>query len=337
MNNYQIQITQKGGPEVLQGIDKELSAPQSGEVQVKIKATGVAFADLLMRLGAYPGVPPFPFTPGYDIVGAVNALPNAPHQLQLGQLVAALTTTGGYAQYINLSEKELTPLPEGIDPIEASALVLNYVTAWQMLHRFAAVQPGESILVHGAAGGVGTALLQLALLSGLTVFGAASHSKHDLIQLLGAIPIDYRNEDFVARINQETNGRGVDVVFDGIGGNNLWRSAKALRPGGRLISFGFSSSVTHDQSNLINTLKTFVLLRMINLLGGKKARFYSIGDEKKKDLEAFKTDLSHLFNLLKEGQIKPVIAARLPLNQVAEAHRMLSASAVSGKIILVCD
>ena len=336
MKNHQILYQHKGGLDVIQPLDLDLAEPQDGEVCVQIIACGVAFADILMRLGAYPGAPAFPFTPGYDLVGRVISSGPRCNIFKPGQFVAALTVRGAYAAYINLPQEELVPLPNGVDPYEASASILNYVTAWQMLQRHALVQNGESILVHGAAGGVGTALLQLAALSGLKVFGTASHAKHDLVSSLGATPIDYHSEDFVSRILQVTRGRGVDVVFDGVGGSNLWRSARALRRGGKLIGYGFLQSYNQDHINNTQTILTFGMMPLI-MLQGKRVSFYSIGDEKKKDLAAFKNDLSSIFNLLKDHKINPVIGARFPLDQAAEAQRLLGSAAVSGKIILTCE
>src|SRR5271168_1456215 len=227
MHNTRVVLTALGGPEVLKVIEDDIGDPQANEVRVRILATGVAFADVLMRRGLYSGVPPLPYSPGYDIVGVVDAIGSGVKQWNSGDVVAALTMTGGYSRYIILPVSQLVRVPNGLDPAEAVSLVLNYTTAYQLIHRIAKLRQGQSALIHGAAGGVGTAALQLGLLAGLKMFGTASKPKHDLVAALGGIPIDYRNEDFVQRAN------GVDAVFDPIGGHNWMRSYRALGRGGR--------------------------------------------------------------------------------------------------------
>jgi NADPH2:quinone reductase len=207
MKNTRIVITALGSPSVLKPIQEDLPQPGAGEVGIKILATGVAFADVLMRYGLYPNTPPLPFTPGYDVVGVIEKLGDGVSGFTVGQTVAALTKWGGYSQFINLPVSELTSVPAGLDPAEAVSLVLNYVTAWQMLHRLAQLQPGQSVLIHGAAGGVGTAALELGRLAGLVTYGTASRAKHDLVIGLGGKPIDYKNEDFVSRVLECTAAR----------------------------------------------------------------------------------------------------------------------------------
>lgn len=247
MNYKRVVITRRGGPEVLKLVEERLPEPSPGEVRVKVLATGVAFADVLMREGLYHGVPPFPFTPGYDIVGVVES---GAKNLMPGQSVVALTKIGGYAEYLNVPEESLIPIPDGLDPAEAVSVVLNYLSAYQMLHRMARLQPGERILIHGAAGGVGTALLELGHLANLEMYGTTSQAKHPLIIRCGATPIDYRTEDFVTRI-QALTGDGVDAVFDPIGGKQWAHSYQALRGGGQLIGYGFSAATTDGRRDLL--------------------------------------------------------------------------------------
>jgi NADPH2:quinone reductase len=194
--NARMVLTGLGGPEVLKCVEEHLPKPGAGEVRVKILAAGIAFADVLMRRGLYPGTPKFPFTPGYDLVGNIDALGDAVSQFVIGQRVAALTMIGGYSRYTVVPAGRLVPVPDGLDPAEAVSLVLNYVTAYQMLHRVAKLREGQRVLIHAAAGGVGTAALQLGRLAGLEMFGTASKAKHQLVASLGATPIDYRSESF---------------------------------------------------------------------------------------------------------------------------------------------
>src|SRR5262245_31449892 len=185
----------------------------------------------MMREGVHPETPRVPFTPGWDLVGAVDRLGEGVSGIEPGQIVAALPISGAYAEFVCLPPRELVPVPSGVDAGEAVCLVLNYVTAYQMLHRSAHVRPGQRVLIHGAAGGVGSALVQLGRVAGLEVYGTCSARGAPAVTDLGGIPIDYQHQDFVAEVHRLTGG-GVDVVFDGIGGPHIWRSRKALRPGG---------------------------------------------------------------------------------------------------------
>src|SRR6516225_2330015 len=177
----------------------------------------------MMREGIHPETPRLPFTPGWDLVGVVDRLGNHVPQIEPGQIVAALPITGAYAEFVCLPEHELVPVLPGLDAAEAVSLVLNYVTAYQMLHRSAEVKPGQRVLIHGAAGGVGSALLQLGRLVGLEMYGTCSSRGAPAVSNLGGIPIDYKHLDFVKEIYRVTS-EGVDVVFDGIGGPHMWRS-----------------------------------------------------------------------------------------------------------------
>ncbi len=336
MKYKRVVISRKGGPEVLQVIEDELAEPAAGEVRVKILVTGVAFADVAARKGMYPTAPPIPFSPGYDIVGAVEGVGADVSSLSVGQTVAALLPHfGGYAEFANVPEDVLVPVPDGLDPAEAVSVVLNYLTAHRMLYGSARVRRGERILVHGAAGGVGTALLQLGREAGLEMYGTASKSKHELVSSLGATPIDHHGEDFVERIRSLTSD-GVDVVFDGIGGKNLSRSYSVLRRGGRLISFGFVAAI---QSGGIAVPLTFVRLFLRKLiLDGKKALFY--GDTPafvRKDNSWYRQSLAALLKLLAEGKIKPVVGERIPLAEAARAHKLMEEASVIGKIVLICS
>ena len=233
----------------MQLVEDDISDPQSGEVRLRIQATGVSFADMLMREGIHPEARQKPFTPGWDVVGVVEKLGNGVTSVAVGERVAAMPIVGGYAEYICLPESELVAVPIGVDPAEAVCMVLNYTTAYQMLHRSAKAQSGETALIHSAAGGVGTALLQLCKLRGVTTYGTASARKHETVKTLGGVPIDYRHVDFVEQVRDAT-GRGVDIVFDGIGGWSLRRSFQALGRGGRLIAYGFQSSLHQGKRSI---------------------------------------------------------------------------------------
>ena len=330
--NRRVVVSGLGGPEVLQLAEEMLPAPHPGQVRVKVLATGVAFADVLMRLGLYPDTPPFPFTPGYDIVGDVDALGPGVTNFRAGQRVAALTMTGGYAQFTIVPATNLVPVPDGLDPAEAVSLVLNYVTAFQMMHRIGRLRRGQSLLIHGAAGGVGTAALQLGKVAELTMFGTASQSKHEVVSSFGATPIDYCTESFVDHIRQLAPA-GLDCVLDPIGGAQWWRSYKCLHAGGNLMCYGVQAAVSKGK---LTAGIGFALLGLMKLLpDGKHASWYNVKHLRDKHPDWFREDLLRLFDLLAARRIQPVIAGRLPLSQAVRANEMLEKSEVTGKLVLL--
>ena len=339
MKYKHIMIPRFGGPENLLLLEDELLEPRANEVRVKVLAAGVSFADILMREGTHPESMNrrTPFTLGWDVVGVVDKLGDKVSTLQTGQMVAALPIVGGYSEYIILPSNELVPVPPGLDPAEAVSLILNYTTAYQMLHRCADIKSGETILIHGnAAGGVGTAMLQLGKLANLKkMYGTASSEKHGIVSGLGGIPIDYKSVDLVQEIIKLTSHDdhegewGVDAVFDGLGGKSLKSSHEILRSGGRLVAYGPFSPTD---------IENWMMMFTSNLLPDKrKFILYSIQTLKRLKPDWFHEDLTLLLNLLKQGKIKPIVAARMPLNQAAQAHELLASGSVKGKIVLICN
>ena len=331
MRNTRVVLTALGGPEVLKVVEDDVRDPGANRLRIRILTCGVAFADVLMRRGLYSGTPQLPYSPGYDIVGVVDSCGPGVAQWKPGDLVAAITMTGGYSRYILLPESELVRVPAGLDPAEAVSLILNYTTAYQLIHRIAKLRQGESALIHGAAGGVGTAALQLGSLAGLKMFGTASNPKHDLVAALGGIPIDYRNEDFVQR------AAGVNAVLDPIGGRNWLRSYRTLGKGGRFVGYGMSAAIEGGRTNKMLAVASFAWLGLASLLPGKSARWYNIMTQKKKHPEWFREDLSRLLAMLEAKSIRPVVAERLPLRDASRAHELLEKAAVNGKIVLMCQ
>lgn len=332
--NACVVITGLGGPEVLKWVEEDLPKPQSNQVRVKIFAAGVAFADVLMRHGLYPGTPKFPFAPGYDMVGDVDALGDGVTEFTIGQRAAALTMIGGYSRYTVVPAARLVPVPEGLDPAEAVSLTLNYVTAYQMLHRVAKLREGQRVLIHAAAGGVGTAALQLGKITALEMFGTASKPKHELVTSLGATPIDYRSENFVGRLGQLAPG-GVDAVLDPIGGKNWWSSYNCLRRCGTLICYGAQVGLSDGK---LSAGLGFAMLGLMKLLpDGKRATWYNVKTLSDTHPADFREDLTRLFGLLSERKIHPVIAARFPLREAARANELLEKAQVSGKLVLLCQ
>ena len=330
--NARVVITRQGGPEVLQWVEEDLSDPAPGMVRVKTLAAGVAYADILMRRGLYPGTPKFPFAPGYDLVGDIDALGAKVADFQVGQRVAALTMTGGYARFAEVPAAHLVPTPEGLDPAEAVSLVLNYVTAYQMIHRVAQLRAQQTMLVHSAAGGVGTAALQLGKMVGVVMYGTASKPKHSLVRGYGATPIDYRTEDFVDRIHQLVP-EGLDGVLDPIGGKSWWRSYGCLGRGGSLVCYGVQAATS--QGKRVAGLGFAALGIMKVLPDGRKASWFNVKSLRDQQPGWFREDLTRLFTLLATRKIEPVIAAKLPLREAARANEMLEQSQVSGKVVLL--
>ncbi len=335
MKHHRVVVSRHGGPNVLQVVEEDIPEPQAGEVRVKVLAAGVSAYDLMFRRsGTLPGTPRVPFTLGEDIVGVVDKLAEGVSSIEPGQMVAGATWAigvgGGYAEFICLPASELVPVPSDVDPTEAVCLVVNYLTAYMAMHRTANVRSGERILVHGAAGGVGTALLELGTLAGLEMYGTASKYNHELVSALGATPIDYRTEDFVERIRTLT-GDGVDVVFDPIGGaRQLWRSNRALRKGGRLVWFGVAATKKEGLRVIPLTLLMLGLLKLIP--DGKQALTTPDLD---KDNAWYRETLTELLDLLAAGKIKPVVAERIPLAEAPRAHELLERGGYSGKVVIV--
>src|SRR3954453_10591635 len=237
-----------GGPEVLRGVEEDDPRPGRGEVRLLVLAGGVSFTDSQLRAGTYLGVPKPPFTPGYDLVGVVEDLCPGCSRLKAGDRIASLTVWGADAERVCVLEENAVEVPADLDPAEVVSLVLTYMTAYQLLHRTAKVKRGETVLVHGAAGRVGTALLELGALAGLRMYGTASAQDRASVERLGATAIDYRNEDFLARV-RELTGDGVDIVLDAIGGSVSLRSFRALRSGGRLVGYGRHATIAHGTKN----------------------------------------------------------------------------------------
>jgi NADPH:quinone reductase len=347
VRHTRIIVTHYGGPDALRVVEEECPEPKNGEVRVRVLAAGVSLPDVMAREGVHPETPPVPFTPGWDLVGVVDRLGgDGIFGIEPGQIVAALPIHGAYAEFVCLPQRELVPVPSGLDAAEAVSLVLNYITAYQMLNRSAKVRSGQRVLIHGAAGGVGTALLQLGRLAGLKMYGTCSSRSAPAVSDLGGIPIDYQHQDFVKEIHRLTSD-GVDVVFDPIGGAHLWHSRKALRPGGRVVGYGLRSSLRGEgltsrrpgrRQRFRGTAIFGLSIASSWLLPGRRRMVpYSIQTLKRLKPELFRQDLIALLDLLQQRKIKPLIAQRFPLAEARHAHELLGKGGVTGKIVLVLN
>jgi NADPH:quinone reductase-like Zn-dependent oxidoreductase len=346
-----------GGPEVLRMVEDEDPLPGLGEVRVRVLAAGVSFTDAQLRAGTYLGVPEPPFTPGYELVGVVDELGPGCSRLREGDRVAALTVWGADAERVCVLEENAVEVPDDLDPAEVVSLVLTYMTAYQLLHRTAKVKRGETVLVHGAAGRVGTAVLDLGVLAGLRLFGTCSARDCAAVERLGAVAIDYRSEDFLARV-RELPGKGVDVVLDGLGGALSLRSFRALRPGGRLVVFGHSATLVHGHKSWRGWIEWYAATGSVAVWGLLSPRrgvsAYRIQKLREghqviprgtrhplpvgggpRNPKWFREDFRALLELLREGKIHPVEAERLPLRDARRAHELLESSAAKGKLVLV--
>ncbi|PCJ47577.1 MAG: oxidoreductase [Moraxellaceae bacterium] len=335
MRKYnRIVIDGRGGTEVLKIVEDCLPEPGPGKVRVRILAAGVGYSDVMAQHGGYPLAPRIPFTPGYDFAGIVDKLGEGVAGVEKGQYVAALNPRfGAYAEYCVVPEALLVPFPEQLDPAEVVCLILNYLTAHCLLHKKANIQEGESVLVHSAAGGVGTAMLQLGSDIGLKMYGTASQSKHAMVKKLGAIPIDYRKDDFVEIIKQ-IEANGVDAAFDPIGGANLNRSYKTVKKGGRIICYGFAGN---NYGGIFPMISGVLQMGRLNLVpDGKRVRLCATPSEVKSNNQWYRDTLTELIGMLLEKRISPVIGARVQLVDVSRAHKYIEQGVVSGKVVLVC-
>lgn len=328
MHYHAVFVTARGGPENLQIVENELQPPANDEVRLKILAASVTLPDVQARYGHSPFAPQTPFVPGYAVVGRIDAIGEAVEApLAVGAEMAALTVYGGYAEYIDLDPGQLIPVPAGLDPAEAAVLVLNYLVAYQSMHRTAKVQPGEKALIIGASGGIGTAFLQLGQLAGLQMYGLASQRKHHILTAYGATAIDYHTQDFV-QVIQQTEPEGLEVVFDGMGGDYYRRSFSLLKRGGRLVGYG-------NPLSFANMLKLLGQMVWFNLLpNGRSARYYGTGSSRF-NRQPFLEDWAALFRLLREGKIKPVIHQKFPVLQARQANEVLESGEVVGNVVLV--
>jgi len=345
MKNTRIIVRRYGGSDVLQVVEEECPEPKRGEVRVRMLAAGVSLPDLMMREGIHPETPALPFTPGWDIVGTIDQLGEGVTGIETRQRVAALPISGAYSEFICLPSREWVPVPMGVDSAEAVSLILNYVTAYQMLHRSAKVMAGQRILVHGAAGGVGTALLQLGRIAGLEMHGTCSRRAAAAVSAMGATPIDYESQDFVSEIMRATGGRGIDVVFDGLGGPHILRSRRVLHPGGRVVAYGLTASLHQGRStngtpggrHRFRAISMFARYTVASWLlpGGRHVVPYSIQWLKRAKPDIFRQDLTTLLDLLQQLAIRPLVARRFPLTAARQAHELLGAGGVTGKLVLV--
>ncbi|MBB5154886.1 medium chain dehydrogenase/reductase family protein [Saccharopolyspora phatthalungensis] len=331
----EVVLTGTGGTEVVTIRRSAPRPPGPHGVLIRVEATGVAFAEVQMLRGRYPAQPKFPFVPGYDLVGEVVEVGSAVAAWLPGQRVAAMPRTGAWSEYVEVRDSELVSVPDEVDAAAALAVVLNGVTAWQLLHRAAKVRSGHTVLVHGVGGGVGILLAQLGVAAGARVIGTASARRHEALRDIGVELIDHRTEDVRSRVAELAPG-GVHAVFDPLGPESLDKSWQLLAPGGSLHAYG-SSSTLHDTGPwwlpyvaLTKRLARWELARLIGRTGGRRARMYYV-----KSNAQFRADLERLLRMVASGQLRPLIAQRLPLESAARALDLHISGTQTGRIVLV--
>src|SRR5262250_389150 len=336
--NRVVQVRRFGGPDGLEVVDAPIPTAGPGEVRVRVLASGLEYTDVVIRRHLYPQtmLRRAPLVLGYDVVGEIDQLGDGVSGFQIGDRVADMTVVGSNAAYRTLRADRLARVPAGVDAAEAAALILSWTTAHQLLHRAAQVQRGQRVLVHGAAGAVGQALLVLGRMAGLELWGTARSAHAALVRELGATPIDYQREDFTRVLPG-----GFDIVFDGIGEDGYRRSFAALKPGGLVCAYGYTAGV-QPQRRLLALLtwiaRVYLWRRLLSWFpGGKRIRVYSINAMRARHPAWFREDLERLFGLLATRAIRPRIAERVSFDEVAEAHRRLEAGGLDGKVVLCPD
>ena len=329
-----IVYTKRGGLEAIEIIDEKSPEPGNNEVMIEVHRAGINFADLMMRQGLYGAAPDFPFTPGYEVSGVIRAIGSDVERHNVGDRVVALTGFGGYAEQVVVSEERAWTLPDNVSFDAAAAMPVTYLTAHHMLVHLGNFREGDSVLVHHAAGGVGTATAQIVkALKGGRIYGTASVEKADFVEEMGMIHIP-RGEDFVQRIKGESDG--VHHALDPVGGKHVMESYKALRNGGRLYVFGASSAVKGPKRSLWTAIKMwrttprFDPIRMMN----SNKSVYGVHMGMWKDEEIAREQMIALASMLEKGQIDPVIDCVYRFEDVAKAQQYIHNRGNRGKVLL---
>ncbi len=333
-------ITRHGGPEVLQVREAPDPAPKAGEVRIRVRAAGLNFAEVMARQGLYPDAPRPPCVVGYEVAGVVDAVGPGVERPAVGVRVFALVRFGGHADTVCAPAAAALEIPDGKSFEEAAALPVNYATAWLLIFRTASVRPGERVLLHMAAGGVGIAALQLLrTIPDTVVFGTASASKHDAIRSEGCThPIDYRTRDYAAEVRTLTRGEGVDVVLDPLGGPDWKKGYGLLRAGGRTVAYGFANAAGGERRSWLRFVTQGIRIPRFNPLrlmsenrgvaGFNLGHLWNRPDMIRGALEAVVT-------LWREGKIKPHVDSTFSLERAADAHRRIQQRQNVGKVLLV--
>ena len=332
-----IVIARHGPPEVLKLSELPEPEVRTGEILVGVRAAGINFADLLARLGLYPEAPRPPFTPGLEVSGEIERVGQEVKGFGEGQRVMAVVKSGGYAEKISVPASDAVHVPEGMDLHQAGALPINYLTAYHMLFHVGNIRPGERVLVHAAAGGVGLAAIELLKIAGAEIYGTASSSKFDFLRAAGVqYLIDYRTHDFEEEVQQLTHGEGVDAVLDAVGGESFAKSYRLLRPAGRLVVFGFSASISGLERSYVKAAASYLKIPKfdpLQMMGENRAVVgVHLG---RLNRETIRREYQALLRLFDEGRIHPHVDKTFSLEQAPTAHLYLHERKNIGKVLLV--
>jgi NADPH:quinone reductase-like Zn-dependent oxidoreductase len=333
-------VTKAGGPEVLAVRETPDPAPGPGELTIRVRAAGLCFADVMARQGLYPEAPKPPCVVGYEVAGTVESLGEGVTAPAVGRPVLARTRFGGHADLVCVPANQVVELPDGVDFEEAAALPMNYLTAYHMLFRVAHLSPGERVLVHMAAGGVGIAVLQLCrTVEDVVVFGTASAGKHDVVRAEGcAHPIDYRTVDYAREVRRLTGGEGIDIVLDPLGGRDWRKGLNLLRPAGRLVAYGFANLASGERRRLPRLASQLVGIPLLTPLGLMNSNRTVSGVHLGRlwgEVPMLRNELAAVLELWRAGAVKPRIDSVFPFTEAGEAHRRLTDRHNIGKVILV--
>ncbi len=332
-------ITRPGGPGALEVRETADPEPGPGQVRIRVSAAGLNFAEVMAAQGLYPDAPKPPCVVGYEVAGVVDALGERVQGYAVGQRVLAMTHFGGHADLVCVPADHVLAIPDSMSFEEAAAIPVNYVTAYHMLFRVACVRPGERVLVHMAAGGVGMAVLQLCrTVDDLEVFGTASAAKHDVLRAEGcAHPIDYHATNYAAEVRRLTRGEGVDVVLDPLGGNDWRKGLKLLRPAGRLVAYGFANLASGQRrrpARLAAQVAGIPLLTPLQLMNhNRTVSGVNIG-HMWDQIAILREELQAVLALWDENKIKPHLDMSYPFAQAADAHRRILQRKNIGKVLL---
>jgi NADPH:quinone reductase-like Zn-dependent oxidoreductase len=335
-------ITRPGGPEVLAVRETPMPRPAPGEVRIRVRASGLNFAEVMARMGLYPDAPAYPCVVGYEVSGEMDALGAGAGAFSVGDRVLALSRFGGHAEAVCVPEPQVFAMPPQMTFEQAAALPVNYLTAYHMLFHVASLRPGERVLVHMAAGGVGLAVLQLCrTVPEVTTFGTASATKHDVLRAEGCThPIDYRTRDYAREVRRLTGGTGVDLVLDALGGRDWKTGYRLLRPAGRLIAYGFANLSAGARRDLLRVARQGVGVPLFTPLGLMNHNRAVAGVNMGHLWDRHELMSAHVRALLEfygKGLVAPRVDAVFPFAEAARAHQRLQERRNVGKVLLVPD
>ncbi|HML08810.1 MAG TPA: medium chain dehydrogenase/reductase family protein [Xanthobacteraceae bacterium] len=337
----QIWITRAGAPEVLEVKEAPDPQPKAGEIRIRVEASGINFADIMGRMGLYPDLPPIPVVPGYEVSGRVDAAGFGVEENWIGRDVIAMTRFGGYADTVCVPIKQVFARPAGMSALEGASVPVNYFTAWQLVVVMGGLKRNETVLVHSAGGGVGIAATQIAKHLGARVIGTASAAKHAELRALGVDHlIDYRTEDFEVRVREITNGRGVELILDAVGGESWKKGYRLLAPTGRLGMFGVSAMADRKERNILAMLGVvagtpWFQFNPLALMNANKGAFGVNLGHMWGEVDRIREWAGRLLELWEQGVVKPKIACSFRFNEAAQAHHFIQDRGNIGKVLLV--